>query len=148
MRSPSSYTPNFATIAGGRSHPTSSSNHGDTLLPVIEWCGVRVVTTDSLAAGYGTTENSIHKNLSNNRDRFVEGVHIHTVRGVALRAFRNQVNHVQLVSKHTTSRTLWTEPAVARMSKITDVDRAWYLPGGAKDCTVVKLFDDVQGEGA
>ena len=113
-----------ATSAGGY-HPISTPNHAKALLPVIEWCGVRVVTTDSLAAGYGTTENSIHKNLSNNRERFLEGVHVYTVRGVALRAFRNQVNDVQPVSKHTTSLTLWTERGAARMSKIVDTDEAW-----------------------
>ncbi|ELN2576908.1 ORF6N domain-containing protein [Enterobacter kobei] len=94
-------------------------------VPVIEWCGVRVVTTDTLAKGYGVPENTIHKNLSNNRDRFVEDVHIFTLKGVALKAFRNHLNDIHSVNKHTSSLTLWTERGAARMSKIIDSDQAW-----------------------
>lgn len=94
-------------------------------LPDIQWQGVRVVTTETLAAGYGTDEVNIRMNLSNNRDRFVEGVHVITLKGEELRSFRNQVNDVYSVSKHTTSLTLWTERGAARMSKIVDTDEAW-----------------------
>ncbi|HHR6164998.1 TPA: ORF6N domain-containing protein [Providencia alcalifaciens] len=94
-------------------------------LPVIEWKGVRVVTTETLAAGYGVDEANIRMNLSNNRDRFVEGVHIITLRSDALRLFRNQVKDIYSVNKHTTSLTLWTEKGAARMSKIVDSDEAW-----------------------
>jgi hypothetical protein len=93
--------------------------------PVIEWCGVRVVTTDTLAKGYGVPENNIRNNLANNRDRFVEDIHIFTLKGVALKAFRNSVNQIDSVNKHTTSLTLWTERGAARMSKIIDSDQAW-----------------------
>ncbi|MEY0291110.1 ORF6N domain-containing protein [Providencia rettgeri] len=94
-------------------------------LPVIEWKGVRVVTTETLAAGYGVDEANIRMNLSNNRDRFVEGVHIITLKSDALRLFRNQVKDIYSVNKHTTSLTLWTEKGAARMSKIVDSDEAW-----------------------
>lgn len=94
-------------------------------LPVIEWKGVRVVTTETLAAGYGVDEANIRMNLSNNRGRFVEGVHIITLKSDALRLFRNQVKDIYSVNKHTTSLTLWTEKGAARMSKIVDSDEAW-----------------------
>ncbi|MEY0536342.1 ORF6N domain-containing protein [Providencia rettgeri] len=94
-------------------------------LPVIEWKGVRVVTTETLAAGYGVDEANIRMNLSNNRDRFVEGVHVITLKSDALRLFRNQVKDIYSVNKHTTSLTLWTEKGAARMSKIVDSDEAW-----------------------
>lgn len=94
-------------------------------LPVIEWKGVRVVTTETLAAGYGVDEANIRMNLSNNRDRFVEGIHIITLKSDALRSFRNQVKDIYSVNKHTTSLTLWTEKGAARMSKIVDSDEAW-----------------------
>jgi hypothetical protein len=109
--------------AGGRAQPSGQTTSEE--LPVIEWCGVRVVTTDTLAKGYGVPENTIHKNLSNNRDRFIEDVHIFTLRGVALKAFRNHLNDIHSVNKHTTSLTLWTERGAARMSKIIDSDQAW-----------------------
>lgn len=94
-------------------------------LPVIEWKGIRVVTTETLAAGYGVDEANIRMNLSNNRDRFVEGIHIITLKSDALRLFRNQVKDIYSVNKHTTSLTLWTEKGAARMSKIVDSDEAW-----------------------
>lgn len=37
--------------------------------PVIVWEGVRVVTTDTLAKGYGTDESNIRKNHSRNNSR-------------------------------------------------------------------------------
>ncbi|WP_063656549.1 ORF6N domain-containing protein [Candidatus Arsenophonus triatominarum] len=40
-------------------------------LPIIEWQNARVVTTETLAKGYGTTEANIRKNLSRNKDRFI-----------------------------------------------------------------------------
>lgn len=118
---------------GGRANETTSCDLNPAgcavqpveALPVIEWCGVRVVTTDTLAKGYGVPENTIRKNLSNNRDRFAEDVHIFTLKGVALTAFRNHVNDIHSVNKHTTSLTLWTERGAARMSKIIDSDQAW-----------------------
>ncbi|MEF3111351.1 ORF6N domain-containing protein [Raoultella sp. WB_B2P2-3] len=106
-------------------HATSSAIQPTVPLPVIEWCGVRVVTTDTLAKGYGVPEINIRNNLANNRDRFVENVHIFTLRSAALKAFRNQVNDIHSVNKHTTALTLWTERGAARMSKIIDSDQAW-----------------------
>lgn len=94
-------------------------------LPVIEWKGVRVVTTETLATGYAVDEANIRMNLSNNRDRFIEGVHVITLKNDALRLFRNQVKDIYSVNKHTTSLTLWTEKGAARMSKIVDSDEAW-----------------------
>ncbi|MEY0256607.1 ORF6N domain-containing protein, partial [Morganella morganii] len=96
-----------------------------TALPVIEWKGVRVVTTETLAAGYGVDETNIRMNLSNNRGRFIEGVHVITLKSDDLKQFRNQVKDIYSVNKHTTSLTLWTEKGAARMSKIVDSDEAW-----------------------
>ncbi len=94
-------------------------------LPLIEWKDVRVVTTETLAAGYGVDDNNIRKNLSNNRNRFVEGVHIHTLKGEELKQYRNLVKDIHSVNKHTSQQILWTEKGAARMSKIVDSDEAW-----------------------
>ncbi|HGJ5882966.1 ORF6N domain-containing protein [Arsenophonus sp.] len=66
-------------------------------LPIIEWKNARVVTTETLAKGYGTTEANIRVNLKNNRNRFIDGVHIFTLKDNDLRAFRNQVNNIYSV---------------------------------------------------
>ncbi|WP_262287645.1 ORF6N domain-containing protein [Pantoea sp. Marseille-Q5743] len=93
--------------------------------PVIEWAGVRVVTTESLASGYGTDENTIRKNLSRNLDRFDEGKHYFLITGDDLRELKNRVTNSHLVGKNARSLTLWAEKGAARMSKIVDTDEAW-----------------------
>ncbi|EOB5444894.1 TPA: ORF6N domain-containing protein [Yersinia enterocolitica] len=92
--------------------------------PVIEWRSVRVVTTETLAKGYGTKETNIRTNLDANRERFLEGVHIFTVTGDELADLRVSNPDAQISNK-ARSLTLWTEKGAARMSKIVDTDEAW-----------------------
>lgn len=95
------------------------------ILPVMEWGGTRVVTTEILAKGYGCQEKSIRMNLANNKGRFVEGMHLFTLSGNELREFKNRANDSGSVGKNARSLTLWTEKGAARMSKIVDTDEAW-----------------------
>ncbi|HEY4436017.1 MAG TPA: ORF6N domain-containing protein [Lelliottia sp.] len=92
--------------------------------PVIEWAGNRVVTTETLAEGYGCDEKSIRMNLSRNLDRFEEGKHYFLVTGSELKSLRATDSGSQISSK-ARSLTLWTEKGAARMSKIVDTDEAW-----------------------
>ncbi|AYO38460.1 ORF6N domain-containing protein [Serratia sp. P2ACOL2] len=94
------------------------------MLPVIELKGTRVVTTETLAKGYGTKETNIRTNLDANRERFIEGVHIFTVTGDELADLRVSNPDAQISNK-ARSLTLWTEKGAARMSKIVDTDEAW-----------------------
>ncbi|OIV47905.1 antirepressor [Sodalis sp. TME1] len=97
----------------------------NTQLPVIEYQGQRVITTELLAAGYGTNPTNIRSNLINNKNRFVEGEHIFTLKGKDFQAFKNQGNNIDLVNKHTSQIALFSEKGAARMSKIVDTDEAW-----------------------
>jgi len=92
--------------------------------PVIEWAGVRVVTTESLAVGYGCEEKSIRMNLSRNLDRFEEGKHYFMLSGIDVKTLRATTGGSQISSK-VRALTLWTEKGAARMSKIIDTDEAW-----------------------
>ncbi|RWT59935.1 ORF6N domain-containing protein [Enterobacter cloacae] len=94
-------------------------------LQVIEYRGQRVVTTEQLAAGYGTDEVNIRKNLSRNLERFEEGKHYFLLTGSELKGFKNLVPESHLVNKHTSQLILWTERGAARMSKVVDTDQAW-----------------------
>ncbi|EIH5848741.1 phage antirepressor KilAC domain-containing protein [Escherichia coli] len=94
-------------------------------IPVLEWQGVRVVTTETLAKGYGTDEGNIRKNLSCNLDRFEEGKHYFLLTALKLREFKNRVTGSYSVGKNARSLTLWTERGAARMSKIVDTNEAW-----------------------
>lgn len=84
---------------------------------VIEWADVRVVTTETLANSYGTDEKNIRMNFANNRSRFVDGVHLFTLKGKELRDFKDRANIIGSVGKNARSLTLWTEKGAARMSK-------------------------------
>ncbi|EIG5861768.1 phage antirepressor KilAC domain-containing protein [Escherichia coli] len=94
-------------------------------IPVLEWQGVRVVTTETLARGYGVDEANIRKNLSRNLDRFEEGKHYFLLTALKLREFKNRVTGSYSVGKNARSLTLWTERGAARMSKIVDTNEAW-----------------------
>ncbi|MGM8327508.1 ORF6N domain-containing protein [Enterobacter hormaechei subsp. xiangfangensis] len=94
-------------------------------LQIIEYRGQRVVTTEQLAAGYGTDEVNIRKNLSRNLERFEEGKHYFLLTGSELKEFKNLVPESHLVNKHTSQLILWTERGAARMSKVVDTDQAW-----------------------
>ncbi|MEP9151518.1 ORF6N domain-containing protein [Enterobacter cloacae] len=95
-------------------------------LPVIEWKGLRVVTTETLAVGYGSDVANIRKNLSRNASRFIDGIHIFTIKGQELKDLRVTNSHAQISSK-ARSVILWTEKGAARMSKIVDTDEAWFF---------------------
>ncbi|MDE9554323.1 ORF6N domain-containing protein [Xenorhabdus bovienii] len=92
--------------------------------PAIEWQGVRVVTTETLATGYGTEAVNIRNNLSRNKGRFIEGLHIFTLEGEDIKNLRVTNSYAQISNKARTV-TLYTEKGAARMSKILDTDEAW-----------------------
>ncbi|CAM6991590.1 phage antirepressor KilAC domain-containing protein [Escherichia coli] len=94
-------------------------------IPVLEWQGVRVVTTETLARGYGVDEANIRNNLSRNLDRFEEGKYYFLLTALKLREFKNRVTGSYSVGKNARSLTLWTERGAARMSKIVDTNEAW-----------------------
>ncbi|EGZ1810791.1 phage antirepressor KilAC domain-containing protein [Escherichia coli] len=104
--------------------PINVENQPDEI-PVLEWQGVRVVTTETLARGYGVDEANIRNNLSRNLDRFEEGKHYFLLTGLKLREFKNRVTGSYSVGKNARSLTLWTERGAARMSKIVDTNEAW-----------------------
>lgn len=93
--------------------------------PVIEWEGLRVVTTDTLASGYGTEAIRIQQNHIRNESRFIEGVHFFILKGGDLKELKNRLSSSELVGKNARILTLWTEKGAARMSKIVDTDEAW-----------------------
>ncbi len=96
-------------------------------LPVIEWKGVRVVTTETLAAGYGTEANNIKVNHSRNTDRFVEGKHYFKLEGNDLRELKckvTQSNSVK-IARNVNALILWTERGAARHAKMLETDQSW-----------------------
>lgn len=92
-------------------------------LQVIEYRGQRAVTTEQMAAGYGTTPIRIQQNYIRNESRFIEGKYFFKVTGHELKSFR--LSFGELVNKHTTSLVLWTERGAANHAKMLETDQAW-----------------------
>ncbi|BFI54649.1 hypothetical protein [Yersinia pseudotuberculosis] len=59
-------TESMAAIGQGQTHTKNQPVN----IPVIEWNAIRVVTTETLAAGYGATVSNIRANLSNHPPQF------------------------------------------------------------------------------
>lgn len=95
----------------------------------IDFRGERVLTTKQMAEVYGTEENNIKKNLSVNKERFIEGNHYYLLKGYELKEFKRVVtnsNHaLENEFKFVSQLTLWTEKGANRMCKILDTDKAW-----------------------
>lgn len=95
-------------------------------IPVLEWLGVRVVTTKILAKGYGTDADNIKKNFSRNAERFCEGKHFYKVIGDDLNNLRVTLSNSQnSISPKARSLILWTERGAARHAKMIETDQAW-----------------------
>lgn len=93
-------------------------------LQIIEYRGLRVATTEQLAAGYGTDVANIKMNYSRNASRFVEGKHFFKVVGKELADLRVSFSYLQISSK-TRSLMLWTERGAANHAKMLETEQAW-----------------------
>lgn len=93
-------------------------------LQVIEYRGMRVVTSEQLAAGYGTDVENIRRNFNRNKKRFVQGKHYFQLSGNELDNLRVSVSPAQISSK-TRSLTLWTERGAANHAKMLETEQAW-----------------------
>ena len=93
-------------------------------LQVIEYRGQRVVTTEQLAAGYGTDVENVRRNFNRNKSRFVEGKHYFQLTGDELENLRVTFSPAQISNK-TRSLTLWTERGAANHAKMLETDQAW-----------------------
>ncbi|MBU3893068.1 ORF6N domain-containing protein [Serratia rubidaea] len=94
-------------------------------LQIVDYRDQRVVTTEQMAAGYGTRVKNIQDNFQNNRQRFIEGKHFFMVEGNELRDLKNRPEVVGLVGKNARSLILWTERGAANHSKMLVTDQAW-----------------------
>ncbi|MCC9382034.1 ORF6N domain-containing protein [Enterobacter hormaechei subsp. steigerwaltii] len=94
-------------------------------LQIIEYRGQRVVTTEQLAAGYGTDVNNITVNYHRNQDRFAEGKHYFDVQGEELREMKNWISLSNAVGKRARSLRLWTERGAANHAKMLETDQSW-----------------------
>lgn len=97
---------------------------GNKLIPVVHE-EQRVLTTEQLAQVYETDTNNIKNNFNNHKDNFKEGIHYFLLKGDILRAFKHEVNDIDLVAPNVNQLYLWTERGANRHCKILDTPKAW-----------------------
>lgn len=92
-------------------------------LQITELNGQRVLTTQQIADGYGTTNKVISNNFNNNRTRFEEGKHFVLLVGENLKEFL----HSQNLGTQNKIRKLylWTEKGALLHAKSLGTDEAW-----------------------
>lgn len=92
-------------------------------LQITELNGQRVLTTQQIADGYGTTNKVISNNFNNNRTRFEEGKHFILLVGENLKEFL----HSQNLGTQNKIRKLylWTEKGALLHAKSLGTDEAW-----------------------
>lgn len=96
-------------------------------LPLISYKDKPVVTTEMLAALYGTEPERIRKNFQRNFDRFESGKHFAKLEGQELRDFKDSVSlgHSVELTPKSKAVTVWFERGAARHAKMLGTDQAW-----------------------
>lgn len=92
-------------------------------LKVIEYRGIRVLTTAQLAEAYVTTSDVITKNFNRNRNRYEEGKHFICLKGEELKEFKATGQNDLLPNVNTLY--LWTERGTLLHAKSVNTDKAW-----------------------
>lgn len=92
-------------------------------MSVIEYQGIRVLTTQQLAEAYGTNADSITKNFNRNKDRYVAGKHYIALEGEQLKDFKTN-GQIDL-SLRLNKLYLWTEKGAFLHAKSLNTDTAW-----------------------
>lgn len=91
----------------------------------IEINGIRVLTTSQIAEAYETKEIQIYQNFKNNRIRFTEGKHYISLSGDELKAFKKQLEKIEVVKSRTSHLYLWTEKGGLLHAKSLNTKKAW-----------------------
>lgn len=93
-------------------------------LSVIEYQGIRVLTTQQLAEAYETDSKIISNNFNRNKERYIEGKHYICLGGEDKRSFLN--NHqIDDGLKNASKIYLWTEKGALLHAKSLNTDIAW-----------------------
>lgn len=94
-------------------------------VPEVYYRDQKVITTESLAVGYGATTQQLINNFNRNKARFEEGKHYYLVGGQELKDMKNHNSLRDVVNKHTSQLILWTERGASRHAKMLETDQAW-----------------------
>ena len=90
-------------------------------LKIIEYSGIRVLTTQQIANVYETDTKQISYNFNHNKERYQEGKHYILLTGNELRAFRE----IHDLPSNLNKAYLWTEKGAFLHAKSLNTDTAW-----------------------
>lgn len=90
-------------------------------LQIVEYEGIRVVTTKQIAEMYGTDSKTVSHNFNRNKERYTEGKHYFLLVGDKLRSFRQNGEYSIKAPK----LYLWTERGALLLAKSINTDIAW-----------------------
>lgn len=94
-------------------------------LEVIEYDGIRVLTSKQLAKCYGTGTDTISYNYRYNKKRYRENKHYIVLKGQELREFKLTNVEIQRSSPRVNILYLWTEKGALLHAKSLNTDKAW-----------------------
>lgn len=83
-------------------------------LQIVEYEGVRVVTTKQVAEAYGTDSKQVSQGFNRNKDKFKEGKHYYLLKGEELKAFRLKADLPNNIGR----LYLWTDRGALLVAKI------------------------------
>lgn len=90
-------------------------------LQIVEYEGIRVLTSRQIAEMYGTDSKTISKNFNRNKDRYTEGKHYFLLKGKELRSFLQNDENISKAPK----LYLWTKKGAFHHAKSLNTDIAW-----------------------
>lgn len=115
----------YCIIDGSSSQSKNESEEIIMQIPVtVEVKGIRVLTSKQIAEAYGAKVQKIKQNFANNRSRFIDGKHYISLTGDELKAFKNQVEKIDLVDGRASHLYLWTEKGALLHAKSLNTDKA------------------------
>ena len=100
---------------------------------IVDYKGIRVLTTLQVADAYETTTNKIKINFNNNKDKYKSGKHYILLTGEDLKEFKknnnvyNEVKNSYLVGNRASTLYLWTERGALLHAKSLNTDKAWQV---------------------
>ena len=95
-------------------------------LEVIDYQGIRVLTTQQLAEAYGTSTDTITKNFNRNKDKYIEGKHYICLAGKQKNEFLN-LGQFDRGLKNARILYLWTKKGAFLHAKSLNTDTAWEI---------------------
>ncbi|OMF38816.1 hypothetical protein BK133_01020 [Paenibacillus sp. FSL H8-0548] len=93
-------------------------------MKIIEYKGLRVLTTNQLAEAYGTDNKNLNDNYQNNAGRYKREKHFFLLEGDELKAFKASTE-ISGNLKYAPLLFLWTEKGSWLHAKSLNTDKAW-----------------------